>query len=79
MDTLYNEEETGLRVVGVDNGEVLLEPEQHGVLARITLVILVGGDCGHTCVDEESFTEELHWSRSATGLGFLHLLFGINA
>ena len=44
----------------LDNGEVLLEPAHRGVLARIILVLLVGGDCRHTCVEEESSTDELH-------------------
>ena len=39
---------------------MLLELGLHVVLARIVLVIFVGGDCRHTCVDEESFKDELH-------------------
>ena len=54
MGTLHIAAETVLQVVGVDNGEVLLEPEHHGVLARIVLVILDGGDSCYTCVDDES-------------------------
>ena len=59
VGALYFDEETSLRVLGVGNGEVLPELRLHGVLARIVLVILDGGACRHTCVDEESF-KELH-------------------
>ena len=59
MGILYIDEETGLQVVDVDNGEVLLETEHHGVLARVVVVLLVGGDCCHTCVDEGNFKDEL--------------------
>ena len=58
MGTLYIDEETGLRVVGVDHGEVLPEPEHQEVLARIVLVNLVGSECRHHF--EENFTDELH-------------------
>ena len=34
--------------------------EHEGNTARIVHVVLVGGDCCHTCVDEESFKDELH-------------------
>ena len=49
--------ETGLRVAGVDDGEVPPEPEHQEVLARIVLVILVGSGCRH--LSEENFIELL--------------------